>query len=783
MTEQFEILFQLVFFSTAVALVLLERVRALQLQPVRIARRWTSNIGLFLIGSVVSAALLPVGMYAFAQHQPPGLLSRMGLPFAAQLVLTFVVLDLWRYWEHRLYHRIPLLWRLHLVHHSDTQVDVTTSERHHPLDILLGTAVMMALIGALGLPAPALGLYLLTATAIALYSHANLRLPASLDRQLRWIIVTSSVHGVHHSALQAQADSNYGSVLTIWDRLFGTYVNPENVRIAHFGLGYFHQPKDAGLVRVLQQPFLFPAVIRDPNRDSSNREPNPVMIASEPFSAAMTRGWKDALLGGIAGCVLASLVMWPTLLELTESWRNNEAYQYAWLVMPMVAYRLGWHHRPTGAAVGPLPDFTGVFVVVIAAACWGAGALMNIDVGRQFALILALQGVAMSALGWRSYWRLFPTLALMFLMIPSGDLLQPALRILTVKAIELFAVFANLPHRVEGFAVFIGEHRYIVVDECSGLSYVSLAIFLGYSFGLLLYRSVFKIAVLSLFGAFLGILSNALRVNAIVLIDWVRGSQMELAAHGNIQWMALLTTLGFLFYVLIHLKADPTPVAPALAAPAQANPARRFAPVVAGLCVPLIAGGAAWLPGNEVRAPRGGQPILFPQNISGWELANSAVWSVDKQRRTESISLTYRRNGHDRHVVIVETLSPTAKLPESGLAPSDKNIWREKQVRNEVACVASNCMALLHTTWQRDKSQQLRHAYYAYSIGNFTTDSRLALRAAHGWQRLVGGRDNPRLIEFISEEAAPDMPELAAAFQIFQSAVARRRVEASVPFG
>ena len=240
MTEEFEILYQLVFFSVAIALVLLERVRTLQRQQVQIATRWTSNIGLFLIGSAISAVVIPVGVYTFALHQPPGLLSRLDLPFVAQLLLTFLLLDLWRYWEHRLFHRLPLLWRLHLVHHSDTQIDVTTSERHHPLEFLLGTAVMLALIGTLGLPAPAVGLYLLAATVITLYSHANLRIPASLDRQLSRLIVTSTVHAVHHSDLQAQTDSNYGSVLTFWDRVFGTYVDPEKARIPHFGLGYFH---------------------------------------------------------------------------------------------------------------------------------------------------------------------------------------------------------------------------------------------------------------------------------------------------------------------------------------------------------------------------------------------------------------------------------------------------------------------------------------------------------------------------------------------------------------
>lgn len=772
MAEQFEVRYQLVFFSTVVLLVLLERVRAFQRQPVQMARRWTSNIGLFLIGSVVTALVIPVGIYAFAQHQPPGLLARLSLPFVAQLLLTFLLLDFWRYWEHRLFHRVPVLWRLHLVHHSDTQIDVTSSERHHPLEFLLGTAVMLALIGVLGLPAQAVGLYLLTATVIALYSHANLRLPASLECRLNRLIVTPGVHAVHHSDLQAQTDSNYGTVLTLWDRLFGSYVDPAHVKIPHFGLGYFHQPRDTGLARVLQQPFLFHPRLAYPDRDNMDSQAGPIAaVLTEPSGAViMTQGWKDALWGGMVGCLLASLALWPTLLDLVSSWRNGEAYQYAWLVIPMLVYVLGWHHRQIGLTVSPQPDFTGVLAAVGAAACWGAAALMNIDVGRQFALVLTVQGIAMSMLGWRAYWRLFPALALMFLMIPSGDLLQPILRLLTVKAIELFAVVAHLPHTADGFVIYIGANRYIVVDECSGLSYVTLAIFLGYSFGLLLYRSVFKIAALSLLGALLGIFSNALRVNAIVLIDWVRGSQMELTAHGNIQWIALFMTLGLLFYVLGQLKADAVAVSLLIPPQEQARSARRFAPLVAGLPVLLIAGTVMGLPTNAPRSPREAQTGLLPKNILGWELTSPvAAWSVDPKSDNETLTLTYRRNGQDMHVVIVE--SPTAKLQESRLAPDDKIIWRERRIQKQTSCVASDCLSLLHTTWQRDKSRELRHVFYAYSIDNFTTDSRFALRAAHGWHRLTGSRSNPRLIGLTFDDATPAIDDLAAAFRMLQSAL------------
>jgi exosortase/archaeosortase family protein len=301
---------------------------------------------------------------------------------------------------------------------------------------------------------------------------------------------------------------------------------------------------------------------------------------------------------------------------------------------------------------------------------------------------------------------------------------------------------------------------------------VTLGAFLGYSFGCLLYRSFFKIAALAAFGALLGIVSNVVRVNAIVLIDWMRGSQMELTAHGTIQWMALFATLGLLFYVLSRLKGDAEPQTRTIDAPEEHRPIRRFAPVLAGLSMLLIGGSAAALPANELRPPRGAHALALAQSVSGWELVKPAeVWTVDPPSRTESISLTYRRRGRDIEVVIVEPLSPNLKLPESRLAPHDGSIWRQKQVKRESACAVSRCVRFLHYTWQRDKGQQLRHVYYAYNLGAFTTESKLGIRVAQGWQRLTGARDHPRLIGFISDDAVLDIDEVGAAFDALRSAV------------
>ena len=766
--DAFETQYRLVFFSCVLALLVLERFRVLQRRPAAIENRWTSNIALFCVGSVASGLVLPAGIYAFALQQPPGVLARVGLPFAVQLLVVLLLLDFWKYWEHRLFHRVRILWRLHLVHHSDTALDVTTSERHHPLDILLGVAVMILLIQALGLPALALGIYLVVATVVALWGHANVRLPAFLERPLSRVVVTPSVHAVHHSSVRAETDSNYGAVLTLWDRLFGTFVEPERARIPHFGLDYFHRPSDTRLFRVLQQPFLLHQALDYPPRGDAG--PAPTHARARATRPVLTTQSRAALLAGAAGMALVILAMWPAVSEMTAVWRNNEAYQYAWLVVPMLVYLLGWHDGARELLFAPRPDFSGVPLAIVAAACWSVATLVSIDAGRQIALVLALHGIALSTLGWRVYRRLLPVLALTFLMIPSGDLLQPALRVLTLRSIELVAWLAGLPHQVDGFVVLIGTHRYIVVDECAGLAYVTLAAFLGYSFGLLLYRSFPKIVGLSLFGAVLGVVSNLIRVNAIVLIDWTRDSQMDLTAHGTIQWAMLIAILGVLFYVLGRAKVDAPPRAPAVFAPAPAKRSRPLGPVVAGLAALAIVGSVAGVIQDDSRPLHTLDAAVFPEAPAGWTLAGMPKRAADRAARVETARLAYERAGRELDVLIIQIEAADAKLPESMLAPGERRIWREQALRRETGCAGAPCVPLMHATWLRDQTRDLRQVYYVYGVGDYVTASKLAVRFAHGWHRLIGDGERPYLVAFMSD-ATLDVDALAGLYHALRPAM------------
>lgn len=227
-------------------------------QPRRL--RWTGNAGLYVVGMLLGQLVVPGGSLAaalWAQQQGVGLLNQLAVPGWVGLLAGVVILDLAAYWLHRLAHSWPWYWRLHRIHHTDLDVDVTTGFRHHPLDLVLTFAVLSLLVVVLGISVQAALLRLLISIPVTLFGHSNWLLPPRLDRVLRWLIVTPAMHRVHHSAWRRETDSNYGAVLSVWDRLFGTYTWAPRAgyRDMQLGLERYRGRADQGLRALLLNPF------------------------------------------------------------------------------------------------------------------------------------------------------------------------------------------------------------------------------------------------------------------------------------------------------------------------------------------------------------------------------------------------------------------------------------------------------------------------------------------------------------------------------------------------
>lgn len=222
--------------------------------------RWPGNVGLVVLDTIALRILFPaaaVGAAVFAEANGWGLLNAVATPAWLEVLVALVLLDLLIYGQHVLFHRIPLLWRLHRVHHSDTVMDVTTGLRFHPMEILLSMGIKVAAVVALGASPLAVLLFEVLLNASSMFTHANARLPLGLDRVLRRVFVTPDMHRVHHSDVPRETHSNFGFNLAIWDRIFRTYraqpaAGHDGVTIGVAGL---RDPGEARLDRMLTQPF------------------------------------------------------------------------------------------------------------------------------------------------------------------------------------------------------------------------------------------------------------------------------------------------------------------------------------------------------------------------------------------------------------------------------------------------------------------------------------------------------------------------------------------------
>jgi sterol desaturase/sphingolipid hydroxylase (fatty acid hydroxylase superfamily) len=224
--------------------------------------RWVANFGLVLVDTALVRAipvLNAVGMAELAATRGWGVMQVVGpLPAWLAIAVSIALLDLAIYLQHVLFHALPALWRLHRVHHTDLELDVTTGVRFHPVEILLSAGIRVTVVGILGAPVAGVIAFEILLNAGSLFSHANVRLPERADRWLRLIIVTPDMHRVHHSVDGAERDRNFGFTLSWWDRLFGTYRLQPGKGHDAMGLGVegFAGRDALGFSRLLIQPFL-----------------------------------------------------------------------------------------------------------------------------------------------------------------------------------------------------------------------------------------------------------------------------------------------------------------------------------------------------------------------------------------------------------------------------------------------------------------------------------------------------------------------------------------------
>jgi sterol desaturase/sphingolipid hydroxylase (fatty acid hydroxylase superfamily) len=223
--------------------------------------RWIANLSIITINPVLLRLVFPLLAVETAQSAQVngwGLLNKIEIPSMAAVGIGIVLVDLVVYLQHVMFHAVPLLWRLHMMHHTDLDYDLTTGLRFHPIEIVMSMTLKLTVIVALGPPVFSVLAFEIILNGMALFNHANIKTPQFVDTWLRRVVVTPDMHRVHHSVIIRETNSNYGFNLSCWDRLFGTYKDQPEKGQADMviGLAQFRDPQKLSLWYILVMPFV-----------------------------------------------------------------------------------------------------------------------------------------------------------------------------------------------------------------------------------------------------------------------------------------------------------------------------------------------------------------------------------------------------------------------------------------------------------------------------------------------------------------------------------------------
>ena len=257
-----EVAIRLAFFFGIFALVAMWELVAPR-RPLTTSKivRWFSNLGITFLNPAVVRLVFPiltVGVALLSEEKRWGLLNNFDLPYWLEVVVGVIVLDLVIYLQHVMFHAIPILWRLHMMHHADLDFDVTTGLRFHPIEIILSMVIKLSVVVLIGPPVLAVLIFEVLLNATSMFNHGNIHLPSRIDRKLRLLVVTPDMHRVHHSVVIRETNSNFGFNLPWWDRLLGTY--RDQPAAGHqgmtIGIAQFRNPRRLTLPWMLALPFI-----------------------------------------------------------------------------------------------------------------------------------------------------------------------------------------------------------------------------------------------------------------------------------------------------------------------------------------------------------------------------------------------------------------------------------------------------------------------------------------------------------------------------------------------
>lgn len=259
---QYESYIRLGSFFGLFALLALWEIASPKRQLLQLRRfRWFNNIGLIVLSNLLIRFIIPtaaVGIALHAEQEQLGFLYHLDNIPIVHFILAFILMDLSIYFQHVMFHSLPMFWRFHRVHHSDLDCDITTGVRFHPFEIVISILFKFFVIISIGAPVLAVIIFEIILNAASMFTHSNIKIPSTIERITRWFIVTPDMHRIHHSLDERETNSNFGFFISAWDRLFGTYLKQPKLgyKKMEIGLQDFREPKWQNLRWLIYLPFV-----------------------------------------------------------------------------------------------------------------------------------------------------------------------------------------------------------------------------------------------------------------------------------------------------------------------------------------------------------------------------------------------------------------------------------------------------------------------------------------------------------------------------------------------
>lgn len=486
----------------------------------------------------------------------------------------------------------------------------------------------------------------------------------------------------------------------------------------------------------------------------------PGRAASAPARAGEL-GWRPVL-AAIGLALSAMLVVHGATVSATVATWTRSSYAFCWAVLPTLAYAL-WHNRRRLRALAPSASLSGIVAASACGVLWLAGDLLNIAAARQVALVAATWAIVLAAVGPAAFRALMPFLSLLVFLVPVGAVLTTPLKHIAVALTRGYAAVAGLPFRTEGFSIFVGTQRYVVIDYCAALPQVLLGLFLGSALGLLVYRRWWKIGAMALLGGGLAVLANALRISGIITYDYLTGSQLTLAQHALFELPALVFGVGALLAVYARLAPE-TPRETAARAPAPVPGAWLRCAGAALVAAALVSAAPLLRPDRPQPAAGAAAGPALPATASGWTRqsveAVAADWRPKARMATVRVSRAgYARGGRRIAVFAAQATSRRDKLSGGAVDLAGDESWMPAVQRRLSVCADDRCLEVRYAKLLFRESRRVRHIYAVNVLGEDVIASAFSFRLRRAWAALKGAPGRARLIAIATEEPGGLAPE------------------------